>query len=1221
MLSVNKIDLKPIKYKKIKDTTLVSIPAAKTALKIGGISALALKANLLSPLLLKKDYNKDNFYNLDNITNTYSECENKLINELVNYSNEKGSHPYNEQKAQHLINCLRSGEQRDFQINALHALLENPKMTNGDDITTIVAQIKHLDKANFWVNQCKTLSEKHNSLNSKELAEIIPKLKVNSINKQEEAINKIYLPHKSLNNPLFLQKFGEYVSSVQDSELADKQFAFFDEMTNKNNVPIVTSIDLISNLDNIKNADIKADTITKLVKKGLNTDSLTLLIPKIKNSSIADLQLKMADYFIEKTNLEFDADTIIKMMTNIETPYVFNIQKNFLNKIPNLEKFKSNEILNILGDIQSKDKADLKYTVINELSKIDKLDGKDITNILTNMDNAYFAEVKLKTVKNLLPIEKLSGNNISTIVANTNSNNVFAIKTAVAKELAKFDKLNGNAITKIVSKTMTEDVGKIQIDAVKELVKNKKLSAENIGDIVCGITNIDLKNIKIDAINKLSAFDKFSGDNISKIVSNIQPDKKYNYAMETIEKLANIKDFPAEDIANIVNTMNFNKYTYKELTDFFITIPAKIRKELKDYSTVQDFYPFKDKYCLNKLEKKELLNSLITHNIALFGEENSALRILFPFLPSDKKEYCEIVPILAKSISISHQNISQKNIDDYFNAFENLSNINGAFLNLNLEDSKNTPKLKYSRENFIKDCDNLLNNLDEYSKKKMLDLFSFSYSIKDEKTYLNGYPSLPETTLNQSNKNYDTYQKLYKIVSDFTLNNKVLFENTPEIENDINNIFKVVPELFTTVGKPQNEYHDFDLYTHTLRVLQEELKSPEYSRLNDKDKKILATVTMLHDISKSEYIVDKLHTKNSASDAFEIIKRLNFSEPERSKAYAIIRNHSWLEYYNKENISELQKTEHAKHIAFTLRQENAFDLVSILCEADLKGSKKNNASYEMFKNELSQGKKEVSRYIRDIQKTAIPLPQNKLPKASELVADGKIVRKLDIGGIKNVVIYLNKNNSFSDLNFVQNSDIEDFSVLVHGLDSEKNFTTFQCLDEIDSTSLLSASYVNLDKGNWKVFRQQGFILDVESDNIHAAYYKDFGSGDAKNIDSLKTDYLFNGQYKPQRDYISRLIKEKLHTTDNEYKDLYQEIKDKSLSEIREEHPFVAIALKQIFMDMQGGEYTFGRNYNEILVTRPKIQGVFAYDKSVTQIPKYLRQYAHDMDIPIIIFED
>ena len=280
---------------------------------------------------------------------------------------------------------------------------------------------------------------------------------------------------------------------------------------------------------------------------------------------------------------------------------------------------------------------------------------------------------------------------------------------------------------------------------------------------VATIKKDDLKNTKMDAIHKISALDKFSGDNIAKIINNIKPDKKYNYIIETIEKLASIEDFSADDIANIVNTMNFNKYTYKELIDFFISIPAETRKNLKDYSTVQDFYPFKDKYSLNKLEKKELLNNLIAHNATLFDEENTALRELFPFLPSNKKEYCEIVPMLAKSISISQPNISQQNIDDYFNAFENLSKINGTFLNLNLEDTKNTPKLKYSRENFIQDCDTLLKNLDEHSKKKLLDLFSFSYTINNKKTYINGYPTLPTIPINQSDSNYALYQKLYKM--------------------------------------------------------------------------------------------------------------------------------------------------------------------------------------------------------------------------------------------------------------------------------------------------------------------------------------------------------------------------------------------------------------------------------------------------------------------------
>ena len=44
-----------------------------------------------------------------------------------------------------------------------------------------------------------------------------------------------------------------------------------------------------------------------------------------------------------------------------------------------------------------------------------------------------------------------------------------------------------------------------------------------------------------------------------------------------------------------------------------------------------------------------------------------------------------------------------------------------------------------------------------------------------------------------------------------------------------------------------------------------------------------------------------------------------------------------------------------------------------------------------------------------------------------------------------------------------------------------------------------------------------------------------------------------------------------------------------------------------------------RNYNEVLVSRPKIQGVFAYNKEYGKIPEFLRKYAQDNDLPIIIF--
>ena len=53
---------------------------------------------------------------------------------------------------------------------------------------------------------------------------------------------------------------------------------------------------------------------------------------------------------------------------------------------------------------------------------------------------------------------------------------------------------------------------------------------------------------------------------------------------------------------------------------------------------------------------------------------------------------------------------------------------------------------------------------------------------------------------------------------------------------------------------------------------------------------------------------------------------------------------------------------------------------------------------------------------------------------------------------------------------------------------------FQALGLIDSNALLSTLYIIYSKQNYRAFRPEGFILDVPAANIHAAYWRDFGSG-------------------------------------------------------------------------------------------------------------------------------
>ena len=110
-----------------------------------------------------------------------------------------------------------------------------------------------------------------------------------------------------------------------------------------------------------------------------------------------------------------------------------------------------------------------------------------------------------------------------------------------------------------------------------------------------------------------------------------------------------------------------------------------------------------------------------------------------------------------------------------------------------------------------------------------------------------------------------------------------------------------------------------------------------------------------------------------------------------------------------------------------------------------------------------------------------------------------------------------------------------------------------------------------------------------------------------------------------RNYISDSIKKELNLTDEEYKELYPKISDKSITELEQEFPKVANAYIKIITNMEEGKRSYGRQYNEILVSRPQIQGVFYQGKmeagtqEIDNVPEFLREYASEHNLPIIYF--
>lgn len=472
------------------------------------------------------------------------------------------------------------------------------------------------------------------------------------------------------------------------------------------------------------------------------------------------------------------------------------------------------------------------------------------------------------------------------------------------------------------------------------------------------------------------------------------------------------------------------------------------------------------------------------------------------------------------------------------------------------------------------------------------------------------YPLVP--------KNQEVYCKLLPILTAaIGINtNPISEEEKKDFEQGINNLIKSIQNQSDRKATEESlekiyigipELKKIDLEKHILKILEKVVQNPKFDLLNETDKKILTIATLLHKISDNP--------EESAFDAFYIMQRFNFSEDEQLKIYELIKTSDWLEKLNatdKENSQII-----AQDIAFETRHSNTFELSKILCEANLSDKK-------FSTKQMEEQSERIDFYLNKLQENQIFLPQTKIPNASEM----KNCKIMNANGITNTVLYINQiDNDLSKYGFEAGTTVENWQGLVHGLDSEQQLQTFTTFSLIDSEALLSSSYMN--PREYKVFRKQGIILDVNPNDIHAGYHKDFGSGFKKDIEELKRLYLFGKRKNAStyerdryqyRTYIPNLIKKSLDISNKEYVEIIKKLEGcRSITDIEKSNKKFADVMLEIFKTIHFGERKYNRQYNEILISRPKIQGVFSYGQSYENIPIFLRKYAQDNDLPIIMF--
>ena len=740
-----------------------------------------------------------------------------------------------------------------------------------------------------------------------------------------------------------------------------------------------------------------------------------------------------------------------------------------------------------------------------------------------------------------------------------------------------------------VSRDRTGYINKKNADAVKELLHINK--------------NIDAAGLVKSTLNKKGEIDS----------------DKYKIVVKLIT------EYKMSDTATINKIINMSKDKKGNIDSgilkLFVTL-AKKGKKPEDYHKIlpayKALYKFEHVTSLSQLnlrQKRDLMRALKRYYHSDMQTSQFKEILSSKIFPSDESEYCSVMGRLSHSIGISVKKLPKEVETKYYKAMKTLENPKGDFMNWDFDKNPPVLELKYPLKDFKRDIMDATANYSYSERTKALDYFGFELKKEDGIVRLSGFPNAdkPDGRLSsiKDKRVLHLINKLSPYVIEFATNNKVTVKGSKEMSEALTDIITAFPEFLTTVGKRQHHTHDYTLDVHCLKVLQDVFKNPEYQTLSHTDRKEMQIIALFHDLSKAENQVDRDHPENSAFNIYYLLNKLDMKEKDKLEIYNVIRNHDWLTHFD---FSEYA----AKDIAFNMRGSESLKMLLMLSRADLKGVKKHDTYYKMYGSKLKKAGMKIQPYLRDLQKTAIHLPQTKIPKASELNQHSGVVDKIHSDGITNTVLYLKPNYDLGKAGFKTCRSTDDFNVLVHGLDSKDAAAMFQALGIIDSDALLSTSYILYSKGNYRAFRNEGFVLDVAATNIHAAYWRDFGSGYRKTIkDTLYNTYLFRNN--PTRNYISDALRQKLKLTDKEYIQLFKEIEDMPIEELEKKHPHTAHAYKKLFNDMEVSKRSFGRNYNEVLLSSPKIQGIFCYGKSPESISVYLRRYAEKNDIPIIVF--
>lgn len=329
------------------------------------------------------------------------------------------------------------------------------------------------------------------------------------------------------------------------------------------------------------------------------------------------------------------------------------------------------------------------------------------------------------------------------------------------------------------------------------------------------------------------------------------------------------------------------------------------------------------------------------------------------------------------------RSLEEKKKTSFFRALDAISFKSSEFCHLNLKYPDFKLTIKYPRNNFINDIQQIIENIDKNDSEKIWDLVGFQLKRRDSgEIVLYGYPVCIDSYESVFEKNsthlMPIIEKIESIVKKFTVENRVLSDGkfvSDSMADVFTDMFNALPEFYSVVGKKQHKTHSYTVDIHTFNVIRECIQDSFFEKLNVQQKYELLISALLHDISKEEYSIDKAHPTNSANDAYCILKKFNLPETMHSRIYLLIKNHDMLEQCNKQvldaltgekrPVSDIEQNkivmQYADELGF---DNNVIKLACILTGADLKSVKRDGSFFLKYRDALCIVSKKLDTIVQ-----------------------------------------------------------------------------------------------------------------------------------------------------------------------------------------------------------------------------------------------------------------